>query len=304
MTNKYNKRHLPFGHSAPIKDKETLALLDTISNISAVIYDEDIHNKFLDEYVDWIKSSTNNSFLGLDNFAYKCLSNGTTEAFDKFYINHSSRRFRCFKGEYLYHRLAWKSSGMKWAYIEDAPLDVNDVVVTSYPFADTGDKHEQLDSVLEQCNKLNIPVLLDCAYFGLCANLQFDLTHPCIQEVTFSLSKTFPVSHIRVGMRLSRVDTDDALFVINKNGYINRLAAHIGHEFIKNFSPDYIYNKYRSKQINICDILKIKPTNTVVFGLAETGWEEYNRDRQTSRLGLHNFLYLDDLTSLYQHAKN
>ncbi len=304
MTNKYDKKHLPFGHSSAIKDSATTAVLNNLKPINQSVFDDNIVGKFLEQYVSWITSTENNVFVGLEGFSHKCFTNGTTEAFDKFYINNSTRRFRCFKGEYLYHRLAWRNSNLRWAYIEDHPLDTNDAVIISYPFADTGGKHHSLDEILHRCEQLNIPVLLDCAYFGLCGGLKFDLTSPCIREVTFSLSKIFPVSHVRIGMRVSRIDNDDALFVLNKNGYVNRLAAHIGQQFISSFGPDYIYNKYRNKQLEICSILDVKPSNSVIFGLGRAGWEDYNRDTETNRLGLHNFLHLDNLEILEQYVKN
>lgn len=304
MTNKYDKKHLPFGHSSAIQDNDTLAVLENLKPVTASVFDSNVVENFLQQYRSWISSTVNNTFIGLESFPYHCFTNGTTEAFDKFYINNSTRRFRCFKGEYLYHRLAWRNSNLRWAYIEDHPLDTNDAVIISYPFADTGGKHKNLEEIISRCEQLNIPVLVDCAYFGLCGDLTFDLTSPCIREVTFSLSKIFPVSHIRIGMRLSRVDNDDALFVLNKNGYVNRLAAHIGQQFISSFGPDYIYNKYRSRQLNICELLKVKPSNSVIFGLGGHGWEEYNRDTETNRLGLHKFLHLDNLNVLEQYVKN
>lgn len=304
MTNKYDKKHLPFGHSSAIKDSDTLAVLNNLDAVTNSVFDDSVVEKFLSQYRKWLNSTEANTFIGLDGFTHQCFSNGTTEAFDKFYINNSTRRFRCFKGEYLYHRLAWRNSNLRWAYIEDQPLDTNDAVIISFPFADTGGKHYQLNEVIARCEQLNIPVLIDCAYFGLCGGLEIDLTSPCIREVTFSLSKIFPVSHIRIGMRLSRVDNDDALFVLNKNGYVNRLAAHIGQQFISSFGPDYIYNKYRSRQLDICSILNLQPSNSVIFGLGSAGWEEYNRDTETNRLGLHNFLHLDNLEILKQYVKN
>ena len=304
MTTKYHKKHLPFGHASAVKDVDTHALLDNLESISQSVNDNDITSRFLDEYVKWIGSSVNNKITGLDQFKYQCFTNGTTEAFDKFYIGYGTHRFRFCKGEYLYHRLALRSGNHNWCFIEDAPLDKNDVVIISYPFADTGSKHTQFDNIIAQCEQSDIPVLVDCAYIGLCGGLDVDLSSPCIREVTFSLSKIFPVSHIRIGMRLTRVDNDDALFVLNKSDYVNRIAVAVGLQFISKFGPDYIYNKYRSKQLEICKILNVAPSHSVLFGIGGAEWEEYNRDTDTNRLGLHNFLHLDNLQTLEQYVKN
>jgi hypothetical protein len=44
----------------------------------------------------------------------------------------------------------------------------------------------------------------------------------------------------------------------------------------------------------ICQKLNLSCSNTVLFGIANTGWEEYNRGGNTSRLSFHKFLHLND----------
>jgi hypothetical protein len=302
MKNNYDKRHLPFGHSAAISDTASLAVINNYSISTETLYDQAINEQFLSKYVDWILTTTNNKIAGIEQYPFKCFSQGTSEAFEKCYMNYSHRRFRCFKGEYVYHKLAWRDNKFNWKYLEDDVLESNDVVIISQPFSDTGNQHPLLDDILNQCDKLDVPVIIDCCYFGICSNVNFDFTRPCIKEITFSLSKTFPVSHIRIGMRLSRLDNDDLLFVYNKSGYTNRLAASIGLKFINQFSPDYIFEKYRDRQLQYCDILDVEPSNCVLFGIGDDRWHDYNRDRATNRLSFHKFL-ADDCTSIIKNEK-
>lgn len=273
-------RQKPFGTSTAIRDLAVLSVIKTIK----LDLDFDVTDEFCLAYLDWIKSGSLNQFKGLDQFQHYCYSNGTTEAFDKFYIKNHKRRFRCFKGEYVYHRLTWRNSWPDWQYLDQDPLKVNDAVVISLPFSDTGNKNLSYDNILSQCQKLNIPVLIDCAYFGTCADIQFDLDYSCITDITFSLSKVFPVSAARIGIRLTKIDDDDSLFVVNKINYINRLGPQIGLQLIKNFNSDYIYNKYRIQQLSMCDQYQVIPSNTVLFGLGDSSWQEYNRGTTTNRL--------------------
>jgi hypothetical protein len=109
----------------------------------------------------------------------------------------------------------------------------------------------------------------------------------------FSLSKTFPVAHARIGIRLTKVDDDDSLFVCDKSSYTNRLGSTLGLEFIKNFTPDYIVNKYKQTQIQFCQQLNLKVSDTILFGIDyDNKWSEYNRGTMSNRLGLHKFLHL------------
>lgn len=287
MSYTYDKKHLPFGHSTAVNDSAVLDVIKTISleNFS----DVDINRTFCKEYLEWIKRHPNTA-KGLDEFKYAVYSHGTSEAFDKFYLKNLNRRFRIFRSEYLYHQLAWRNSNLDWKYIDDARLEKNDAVIISYPFADTGNKHELMDFILHNCTALGIPVLIDCAYYTISTGLEFDFTHKCITDITFSLSKMFPVAHARIGMRLTREDDDDTLFVYEKANYQNRLGAILGLELIRNFEPDYIVNKYKDTQIKFCKLTNTQPSSTVLFGLGNEQWDNYNRGGITNRLSFHNYL--------------
>jgi len=250
------------------------------------LWDTDLQRTFLDEYYAWIQSTTLNTITGIDNFKIKAFSQGTTEAFDKFYLKNSSRRLRYFKGEYMYHQVAGRQYfDYAGVFIEDEALEVNDCVVISLPFSDTGGEHPRMQEVLARCDELNIPVLLDFAYLGICSGINFDLTHPSITDVTFSLSKTFPVPHLRIGMRLTRHDDDDALMVMNKTSYTNRLSMSVGLDLIRTWSPDFIPTQYRTKQQQLCTELGVEPSNSIIFGIdSQNQYPEYNRGGQTNRL--------------------
>jgi len=285
-----NIKDLDFSAAASIQDKQTLDVLSTPVDTD-VLNDIELVEDFVQQYKSWISTSTNNKFIGLDNYQYACYSAATSEAFDKFYMKNSSKRFRCFRGEYIYHKIAWRDK-FAWAYIDDDELRTGDAVIISLPFADTGNKHISYDEVLDTCERLDIPVLIDCCYFGVCSDIEFNLNYECITDVAFSLSKAFPVAHARIGMRLTKEDNDDTLFAYNKPGlmYTNRLTASLGKRFITEFSPDYMYNTYREKQLEYCQLTSTTPSNTVFFGIGDENWQKYNRGTDTNRLSFHRYL--------------
>ena len=286
MTAPNDKRQMPYGESTAIKDPAAVAVIaNVVPN-----FEVDRTTEFCTAYKEWIQTTALNKINGIDKFPYACYSNGTTEAFDKFYIKNRTRRFRCFKGEYVYHRLVWRNSWPDWKWLDDDGLESNDAVVISLPFSDTGNKHSLHDALLEQCTRLGVPVLVDCAYFGICSNLEFNFNQPCITDITFSLSKVFPVAHARIGMRLTKEDDDDSLFVVNKIGYTNRYGAQLGLELIKQFGPDYIADKYRDRQVSICNELNVQPSKTILFGIGGQEWQQYNRGTRTNRLSFNRVL--------------
>ena len=249
-----------------------------------------IHDQFTSAYVDWISSTRLNTISGLENFKALTFSNGTTEAFDKFYLRHRHKRLRCFRGEYMYHLVAASHYFDQFDYIEDDAIRENDVVIFSLPFAGTGNEHVSMTEILNSCDRLSVPVLVDCCYFGVCGGINFDFDHPSIQEITFSLSKNFPVQHLRIGMRMSRVDDDDALFVYNKNKYVNRLSAAVGLSLINSYGPDYNYQKYRSTQEQFSNTLGVDASKSVFFATSTELFSDYNRGTLENRLCFSKYL--------------
>jgi len=281
-----NIKSLPFGGASCVLD-ESLSKLATNAIIESAAHcldDTNVQEEFVQRYFQWIQRSKYNNFKSLDQFSQVSYSNGTTEGFDKFYINNSRRRFRIFRGEYMYHGATWKLGHPIWRYIEDAPLETNDAVIVSTPFSDTGNVHPKLLEILDRCLVLDIPVLIDCAFVGICGGIEFDFGHPAITDITFSLSKTFPVANLRIGMRCRRVDNDDGLFIHQKTNYNNRLGAAVGLFFIEKFSVDYNFEKWRSRQIDFCQQLGVEPSHSIIFGLGGDLWKSYNRGTTTNRL--------------------
>lgn len=279
-----------YSRAAAIADKQTLDLLSDPMDTS-VLFDESIVYKFLNQYQQWIKESKLNQLHGLEQYPHLAFSAGTSESFDKFYLANHRRRFRCWRGDYVYHRIAWQNN-YDWTWLDDDEIHNNDAVIVSLPFADTGNVHKNYHNVLSTCEKLGVPVLVDCCYFGTCANIGFDLSYSCITDVAFSLSKSFPLARARVGMRLSRYDTDDTLSAYNKPGleYTNRLSASLGIRFLEEFSPDYIYKKYHTQQLKFCKLTNTIPSNTVMFGIGDKKWNSLNRGTKTNRLSFHRYL--------------
>jgi len=256
-------------------------LLDEVRRSPTIMTDT---IKFCKEYKDWISKGKN--FSGWGDFTHLDYSNGTTETFDKFYQHYSSQRLRLLRGEYYYHqiqaRMLFKN---RFAWINDAPLEHGDVVSMSCPFSDTGDIPEGFDDILSECDRLSIPVLIDMAYISISDLTELDLSHPCIQVITSSLSKVFPVEHHRIGIRMRREFDDDTMAAYNSNGYVNQHSVNIGYHMIDNFSNSWLIDRYREKQKEICRELGVDISPCVIFGIDRNNrFPEYNRGTETNRL--------------------
>lgn len=263
-------------HQPALSNLIDTLIIDSIKEDA--LNDQTIIPRFLSQYKAWIMDTTLNEIIGLERFNRLDFTQGTSETFDKFYIRNQGKRFRFFKGEYLYHRISLANSNYK--IIEDLnDLSENDAVIVSLPFADTGNTHQLFNlEFLDLCHNKNIPVLLDCAYFGICSDITFDFSHPAIQEVCFSLSKTFPVQLLRIGMRFSNYKDVDGISAYTATQYQNRISAFVGSKILENITADYTYDTYRLSQLEFCKKFNLIPSNTVIFGLDQfNNHPQYNR---------------------------
>lgn len=282
----------PFGGAGFIINPDlSSTVIEMIKKGSSYIFDNSVQSTFLDRYREWITSTKLNKLYGLDNFKFAAQSHGTTQGFDSFYIRNHNRRFRIFKGEYMYHGATWKTN-IKWSFIEDGPLLENDAVVMSMPFSNTGEVHNDAEQVLNTCDEVGIPVLLDMCYWGNNAGISFNLDRPSITDITFSLSKSFPVANLRIGVRFTREDYDDSLLIYKSTNYTNRLSAAVGVEVLNYLDIDHNYLTYRTTQEKFCKQLGVRPSKTVFFGLDENNnFDEYTRGTEVNRLSFHKYLH-------------
>jgi hypothetical protein len=243
----------------------------------------DCQAQYLNVIDQWIKSSQLNRMTGLDHFPRRDLVNGTTQVFDECYYKYCSRRLRVFRGEYGYHRRSFKN----FLFLEDAPLASEDWVIVSVPFCSSGDIHPELNSILNKAAELQVPVVLDCAYFGTCQGIELNVDHEAVVQVCFSLSKGLGLGDIRSGIRYSR--QADGLMIGQQNDYNHNIlaAAKIGIYMMEKFSPDHIPMKFRKHQLSVCEDLGIQATPCMHLGLGAESWGgEYLIDETYYRIGL------------------
>ena len=88
------------------------------------LYDNDLPDKFKKNFVNWISNSKLNTIEGLDKFNSISLSNGSIQIFDHFYLQYYEKRFRFFKGEFMYHKAVCKHK-LNYKFIEDDRLKLS-----------------------------------------------------------------------------------------------------------------------------------------------------------------------------------
>ncbi len=226
----------------------------------------DCQDEYIETFHALIHQSKLNKLTGLERFSKRHLINGTTQSFDECYLRNANRRLRIFRGEYAYH----KRVNPDFCFIEDEPLKEGDHLIISLPFCSSGDIHPQMNEVIQKAGELNIPVKIDCAYFGTCHSIEYDFSSPAIKSVCFSLSKGMGMGDIRSGVRYSDYDDDFPIAQQNNYRHTVKFAAKMGLHMMKRFNFDYIPTLYREHQESICRDLGITPTRCMHLALGDS----------------------------------
>ena len=272
---------MSFKSSRPVPDTEAYQFIK--KNIDGdCLYKKDLPETFCHQYLEWIRNSKLNNLLNVQTYKSLQYVHGTSQSFDFFYLTNHRRRFRTFKGDFMYHKIMWRN-GYEWSYLEDCEILRNDAEIFSLPFSDYGDIHPKTNDILDKCDELEVPVFVDCAYLVMARDIEFDFDRKCIEGISFSLSKGFyGAEHLRIGMRLTKKFIDDPVEVFNDFQMINWIGPDVGLKLINNFDFDFIQNKYHEKQIKICKELKISPSKCAIFGITDEEHQEFGHyDRGT-----------------------
>lgn len=267
----------------PINDNSVREFISSIDNTNS-LYNDALPNQFVNNFFDWIVSSKNNNLTGLEKFTNRKLCAGTAQTFDHFYLKHKNKRFRFFKGEFMYHSACLKNYG-KYKFLEDDRLDYNDAVIISVPFSDTGSQ-KNIEELLFNCYGMDIPVLLDFAYYPCTKNIEINLDKfSAVETVCFSISKAFyGAEFLRVGMRLQRENNDDGIDVFNSVEMVNRCSINIANKLISNYSVDYNWQKYKEVYEKVIKENNLLETDCIMFGLGGHEYADYNRGGDVNRV--------------------
>lgn len=214
-------------------------------------WDLQAFDEFHLNFRNWIHSSRQ-TVAGLPEDSY--IVSGITDAFNQTYSLYN--KIGIFDGEYGYHEKVFPDR-----ITHD--LSKADVIIISHPFSADGEcSHHRI----AEADRLDIPIFIDCAFFGICADIDFDFSsYKNIHSVCFSLSKTFGSGWQRVGLLYTK--DRYPVSVYGQWQYPLTASAMYHYDLIKKIGPDDMYQKYRLQQEEICDTMKILPSSTVIFGL-------------------------------------
>jgi len=257
----YEERWLETERPQPLSD---IKIESVIQNILDGRVDNDITDKvytdFKKEASDWFFNSRLNNISGFDSFNRLDISLGCTQFIDSIYMK---GKVQTLKGDYRYHQRLDPDI----AYSVPGYLIPNRPLIIAMPFPSTGDKHEQMENILNECLDKQIAVHIDGAWYSCCRDINFDFNNDAIRSVGFSLSKGLGLGWNRVGLRWTKDTTPDAITLMNDFKMNLRAVSMIGLYFIRNFPSDYLWTTYGEIYYTVCKDFDLTPTKSIHLAL-------------------------------------
>ena len=256
----YDEKWLEVERPQPLVDS---VIEQLIQDVLFGKIDKDISNNvytnFKSEMTAWLFNSTLNTIHGLDNFNRVDIINGCTQFIDAIYMKGP---VQVLSGDYRYHERLGLS------YIKDVGSLIPGVpLIVAMPFPSTGDVHVDMEEILYEARKKGIDVHVDGAWYTCCRGINFDVSHPAIKSVAISLSKGLGLGWNRVGLRWTRESKADAVTIMNDFNMNLRAPVMIGLHFLRNLSPDYLWNTHGDSYYKICKDFNLTPTNAIYLAL-------------------------------------
>jgi len=263
----------------PMQDKQIIAFIDTIFPKITFEKLNNLTHEDLDlTWRKWLLSSNHNTISGLDFFKYSSFSPGTTDAFGEFISRYPNRRIRVSRNDFILTKILSKSYNRELLYLEDSKIERDDCLIISLPFSGNGDIYPNFDDLLNDCDKSDVPVFIDGAYFGISNNIHYPLDRKCIKDFVLSLSKNLAGNPLRLGIRFTKEQIDDGITAgLLGSDIFDRLGSYISIELLNNFSHNWTIEKYRNKSNEICEHFGLIPTKTFTIAIGPENMIQFKR---------------------------
>lgn len=250
----YSREWLQYERQQPMHDESINEFFGKIFAENPVKSDTTTADKlFIDTFVGWLNFHQMSHFEGIDKFPVRHVIQGVTHFIDDLYQRCD---LQIFENDYKYH---WRLNN-EIEYVKK--LDPDKELLISMPFPYYGDVHPDMYQILDECEKLDIPVHVDSAWVSCCRDIHFNYDHPAIKTFGISLSKA-GLGGSRIGVRFAREKPEGAITIMNEFNMNQQPLMHIGTLFMENFGPEYFWKMYGMKYIQVCTDFDLEPTKAI-----------------------------------------
>lgn len=215
-------------------------------------------NEFKIKFLEKLNNLSLNHYTGLDKFKHYDVIIGCTQFIDDLYIRLGNNLITL-ENDYAYH----KRLNPKIQYGSLDNLVTGTELLISLPFPFYGDIHPNMDMILTECYKKNIPVHIDGAWITCSRDIVFNFSHPAIVSLGISLSKGLGLGGNRIGLRLSKVRPTGAITLMNDFNMNCQGLMQTGLHFLNKLPLEYFWLNYEQEYNQVCADFKLSKTKAI-----------------------------------------
>jgi hypothetical protein len=260
---KYNEEWIQYDRPQPMYCNQINSFYDNFYKENPV-HISDLDQKFKDTFVKWLADHKYSTFRGLDAFPRRDIINGCTQFIDDLYQRCGT--LQTFENDYKYH---WRlNPDIKYVTVDT--LDPNKELLIALPFPFYGDIHPDMNTILDCCLELNIPVHIDGAWISCIRNIDFNFDHPAIRTVGISLSKG-GMGGNRIGLRFARTTPNGAVTIMNDFNMNSQSLVSMGIKFMEELGPEYFWRKYETAYQKVIQDFNLVETKAIHLARTQDG---------------------------------
>jgi hypothetical protein len=230
----------------------------------------------------WINKSTRINLKNFNSVNHFTVSNGVTESLSN--VLCSNKVLYMNKKMHFHNRefLEDKNVTIKDLHVDN--LDKNSTVLMELP-SPWYDTHTQIE-IIKKAKQANCHVAIDLTWLPL-VDIDIDLDLDLVDEIFFSMNKTWSIQQLRPAFRWSKKRINDSQTFDTEYGTYPKVPVNVFMKLIDQFEIDYTYNRHKTNHSNICKKFDLEPTEVLWF-------TKHKNVMHDDRHYISNHFYLDD----------
>ena len=230
----------------------------------------------------WINRSARINLKNFNSVNHFTVSNGVTESLSNVLCSNKvlymNKKMYCHNREFLED----KNVTIKDLHVEN--LDKNSTVLMELP-SPWYDTHTQIE-IIKKAKQANCHVAIDLTWLPL-VDIDIELDLDLVDEIFFSMNKTWPIQQLRPAFRWSKKRINDSQTIGTEYGTYPKVPVNVFMKLIDQFEIDYTYNQHKTNHSNICKKFDLEPTEMLWF-------TKHKNVMHDHRHYISNHFYLDD----------
>ena len=234
----------------------------------------------------WINGSSRIRFNNFDSMEHFTYANGIVDCLNSF-ISDAEILYLPTKAYYFYRELLQGKDVTIKDLLNDE-IEENSKVILELPAP--WYKTEDLKKKIKEAKLKNCTIAVDLTWLPV-SNDTIELDLNDVDQIFFSMNKTWPIQDFRPAFRWSKTRINDAQTFQWDHCTYPKISANVFMNLTRSYELDYVYKKYKSIAVNLMSRFNLHPTSVLWFTLHE----DVNHNAKNP---IWPYYYLDDFVCL------